>query len=295
MNNKIIVFLAAFGLSAALASASTSSSPSKFSFKLTGGLSYQGQSDANANLVDNVMALWLDYVKLGVFSGFTGELKPLHWGPDASAEIVYQVKPGIGIALGIGYLSTHKSKDDNWIADGEISRSFDDAVSAVPVTLAICYSRPLSGFFGLSAEAGLGIYFAKWTETNASQFVSLPHYPTSYTIKVNGAGFGIHGTIAMDVAVVRPVFLVIEATGRYAKIGNLTGNTVYTRSNGTSTTTEGKLYYYERLNGTTEKSYPQVYLYTEEEAKTNKNLLNLRDAKVDVSGFSLRAGILVRL
>jgi len=295
MKKHVFSFLAVFGLSAALASASTPAPPSKFGFKLTGGLSYQGQSDANANLVDNGMAIWSDYVKLGVFSGFTGELKPLHWGPDASAEIIYQVKPGIGIALGVGYLSTHKSKDDNAIATGEISHSYDDAISAVPVTLAICYSRPLSGLLSLSAEAGLGIYFAKWTETSTSQFVSVPHYPTSYTIKGSGLGFEIHGGIALEIAIVRPVFLVVEAVGRYAKIGNLTGNVVYASSDGTSTTTEGKFYYYEWFNGTTKKSYPQVYLYTDEEAKTDKNLVNIRDARADVSGFGLKAGVLVRL
>jgi hypothetical protein len=66
-----------------------------------------------------------------------------------------------------------------------------------------------------------------------------------------------------------------------------------TQTDGTSTTTAGKIYYYEWLNGATKKNYPQVYLFTKDEAKTDKNILTIRNAKVDVSGFGLRAGILI--
>lgn len=296
MNKKIFIFLCLAGLVAGpVLTAAKPPQPSKFSVKLTGGFGYQAQSDANANLIDNLNALYADYVRLGLSAPLSGELKPLHWGPDFSAEVVYDLKPGLGVALGVGYLTTHKSGDDNILASNEIEHTFDDTIHAVPVTLAVHYARPLSGRFGLSAEAGLGLYFAQWTEIATSQFVTTPHYPTTYKMTGSGAGLGFQGSVSLEVAVARPIYFVLEATGRYARVGNLTGRLIYTKSDGTTTTTEGKIYYSDWYNGATKKSYPQVFLYTDEEARTDTNLVNKRDARVEVSGFSLRAGVLVRL
>jgi hypothetical protein len=204
-------------------------------------------------------------------------------------DVVVYMTPRFGISLGSGYILGKKGKDVNKIV---ISQTFTDEVkvSAIPVKLGVYYSLPLSSQARFFLTAGVGYYFAKWSEAYRNEWDT-----GWWTIdqKATARGIGFHGGVGFELNVVSHVAFVLEGQGRYAKIGGFKGDKdgkYYPPP--TEYSTKGKLYYFEYLPWT-ENWYPKIYISKEEQA--GDRIRNVREAKVDFSGFTFRAGIKIKL
>ncbi|MCR4396709.1 MAG: hypothetical protein NUW07_08270, partial [Candidatus Saccharicenans sp.] len=78
-----------------------------------------------------------------------------------------------------------------------------------------------------------------------------------------------------------------EAAYRYARVRNFEGKNFYLDSDGLQRTEEGQLYYW--LVERADKYYPA--LFVRDRLPTDPGVVNPRTADINLSGFSLRAGL----
>jgi len=159
-------------------------------------------------------------------------------------------------------------------------------VSAITVKLGVYYFLPLFSQARFFLNGGLDYYFAKWYEAYRNEW-SGGWFSTDQKAKANGIGF--HGGVGFELNLVSNIALVLEGQARYAKIGGFKGdkeNKAFIPGWGSSA--KGKLYYFEWFPWTY-KWYPTIDI--SEEEPSGDGIRNVREAKVDFSGFTFRAGI----
>lgn len=256
----------------------------KFGVKLSGGMNYLLVGDPNASL-KGLADFLKDQASLGDDIS-EGEFKKIHFGLDLEGDVIFYLTPRFGISLGSGYIYGMKGKDINKIISGGQTFTEEVKVSAIPVRLGVYYSLPLSSRFGFFLNGGVGYYFVKWSEAYRNEW-SGGWFTTEQEAKASGVGF--HGGVGIELNLASNIALVLEGQGRYAKIGGFKGDEefrAFIPDWGSSR--EGTLYYFEWL-AWTENWYPMVDM--SEEEPSGDRIRNVREAKVDFSGFTFRAGI----
>jgi hypothetical protein len=136
-------------------------------------------------------------------------------------------------------------------------------------------------------NVGGGLYFAKYSynfriEANGGW--------AELNQETNASGLGFHGGIGLEFNLAPNIAFVIEGQGRYAKFGGFEGTCESSGDIEDSGKFEGTLYYYEwREEG---KIYPTVFVSSQR--PPGSVFSNVREAKVDFSGFTLMAGIKIK-
>ena len=263
-----------------------------FGIKLTGGMNYLLIGDPNEDLkgYTNLMDIWANRC------GYTmdGEFKELHLGLDFEGDLILYLTPHLGISIGSGYIYGKKGKDENNIFITGPTLTWDTQthtdkikVSAIPIRIGIYFFLPVSSQARFFLNGGAGYYFAKISE--------------AYRHEYNGKWFtrdqeatakdiGFQGGIGFEYDLAQNISFVIEGQGRYAKIGGFVGDQKQKNSGGWSNSWKGTLYYeeYECFEGW----FPEIRVWDEE--PTEAWLRNAREAEVDFSGVTVRAGIKIK-
>lgn len=241
----------------------------RFGIKLTGGINYLEVGDPNASLKG-----FADFMKdLAIFWGVTGEgeIEQIHSGLDLEGDVIFYLSPRLGISLGSGYIYGNKAKDANKVILLDQTYAYGMKMSAIPVRLGVYYSFPISSWGRFFLNGGVGYYFAKWSE-------SIDWVASTTDQEAKGNGIGFHGGVGFELKLVSHFALIFEGKGRYVKIRGFEGKKL--------DFIEGTLNYYEsQILG---KWYPKVDVI---DGLTPIGIRNLREAKVDFSGFTFRAGI----
>ena len=112
-----------------------------------------------------------------------------------------------------------------------------------------------------------------------------------YAAGAAGAGVGAGAAVGGEWEFYPGLFLVGEADFRFAKIGGFTGKDISANSDGESYTEQGTLYYFQGRAGSQE-DFPLVFIRSD--MPTEAGVSAPREAKVNFSGMSLKAGIRFR-
>jgi len=157
---------------------------------------------------------------------------------------------------------------------------------AVPVRLAVMFYP--SEFFYF--KVGVACYFAKcgyyyryeqdkfWQENEGD---------------ATARGLGLWGSLGFEWTFTRNISLVIEATGQYAPIKGFEGTgTSQSSQSPDPVTEEGKLYAYDYTESG--KTISPLLLIRSQNPAHDAYVENAREATVDFSGMSLRAGIKIK-
>ena len=171
-----------------------------------------------------------------------------------------------------------------------------DSFSAVPIRLGIFYNVLQSRNLNFFLHGGVGYYLADWKELEDYESESQDSsFWKKYETTVHSGGLGFHGGLGLEYRLLGNVSLVLEGSGRYARISGFEGEYNEKSSWGTDTTDEGTLYYYEWEYN--QKSYPWVELLDRDPSQINFSspIYNARKAVIDFSGYSLQAGIKISL
>jgi hypothetical protein len=258
----------------------------KFSLKLSGGMNYLAVGDPNASL-KGLADFLKDQASLGeIIIIPEGDFKKIHFGLDLEGDVIVYLTPRFGISLGSGYILGKKGKDVNKIIIGGQTFTEEVKVSAIPVKLGVYYSLPLSSQTRFFLNGGVGYYFAKWSDAYRNEWTG--NWWTKDQ-KARASGIGFHGGVGFELNLVSHIVFVLEGQGRYAKIGGFKGdkeNKIH--SPPMESSVKGKLYYFEWFPWTY-KWYPMIDLSDEE--PSGDKIRSVREAKVDFSGFTFRAGI----
>lgn len=253
-------------------------------FRIFGGGNYLQGGDLNRGLQG-----WTDYWKANWNAqGRTqksGAFNPIHLGLNVGADIIFQLSPNWGVGLGTELVMASKSsalvfQSSNKIINWDILGK----VSTIPVKLSVFYSLPIKDSLTLVFHAGAGYYSAKTRLESRQDFDS----NIEYIIDCSAAGIGFHGGLGLEMKLSKTVNLFIEGTGRYASLSGFTGKVMIDGQN----SWDGKLFYWEAKT-----SFIDNYGYIDllGNPPGGANVKFVRDAKIDFSGFSLRAGILINL
>lgn len=284
MNNirKSLVAIAIVVLLPALANAD------RISFKITGGLSYGLFGEVNA-ATRGIFNLYKDDV-VALGGSFIERLKPVHFGPAFSADLIYELDAEFSIALGTG---TFRAENTSKLAlvpldAPQTSGSVFHSVRAIPVRLSLIDTRRINDMVSAYFEAGADAYFAEFSEV---------FMPPDGTIgdqqKANGIGWGLHYAVGLEVKLAAHFAFVVEGWGQYAQIRRLHG-TIDSLDTSAPARESGALYYFDLMGGP-DGLTPYPMILVQETAPSGDLFSNVRRARVDFSGFSLQAGFKIRL
>ncbi|MBM3306560.1 MAG: porin family protein [Candidatus Aminicenantes bacterium] len=266
---------------------------SRFSLRLYGGFSRIGAADLNAGF-DGYYELIELYEALG-FGTVTGGYTPLKNGFNGGADVIYQITPRIGIGVGAGYLRTSA----NSLATLSIEEDVIDfpataTLSAIPIRLGVFLAFPLGGKLNLTADAGAAYYAAlKLDATQRLEFDDGDWLEMSINAQRSSfANLGFQGSLGLEYMVSPKMGLFVEALGRYARFKNFETATGSNRnSDGDSDSTEGKIYLMTKTF--TEGSW-SMFTVEETPPVSSPPSTVFTEPKIDLSGFSLQAGIRIR-
>jgi hypothetical protein len=266
---------------------------SRFAIRLYGGLSRVAAGDVNDGS-DGFFELLEVYDALGLGTA-EGGYSPVHWGANFGADLIFQLSRNVGIGLGVGYM--RNSEDSEMIITNEtesIALTATPTLSAVPIRLGVFFTIPVAGKIDLTADLGAAVYAGlKLDATQRIEFAADDWMEmTASGSRSSFDNLGFHGSLGFEYEVSPTLGLFVEAAGRYAKFKNfdsVTGLEEY--SDGSTDTQEGKLYIvtYTFADG----SYSPFTIEDTPPVDDPPDEI-YREPKIDLSGFSLQAGIRIR-
>lgn len=254
------------------------------SVQLSGGFTQFFGKEINDG-ASGLFGSWADYFTT---SGYTLDTrtKTFHSAYDVAGEIIYEIKPNLGVGLGLGIISG--SKTSLLIVSGQdifVEQKFAGTprVRAVPIRLGLFLTLPIDRLVSLSFNAGPSLYFTKF-----SYFLGPDWKERESLIQIaRSRKLGIHGGVALNLEMNKRVALFIEGHGRYAKVSNFEGEEIRTRyvdNQELTSVEEGTLYLLEDEN--------KLYFAVLKEEPTG--FQRAKKVIFDLSGIGLRVGLRVK-
>ena len=273
----------------------TESRYSPLALRLFGGFSQVEAGDINNGLDGNYE--WLKFYSAYGWGTVTGSYNPLHNGYHAGADLIFQINRNVGIGIGTGYMRFSKSSLATWSFGTEDAKlSGTPTLSAVPIRLGLFLTVPLANWINLTINGGVAAFAAlkldsrqrfdysdgDWTEMSLS---------ASKKAAIDNLGF--EGSLGLEFMISRNTGFFVEVLGRYARLKNFDKATMSDRYQwGDVETIEGRLYLeiYRYAQG-------DLSTFTVEETPpvSDPPYAVFTEPKIDLSGFSLQAGLRIRL
>jgi opacity protein-like surface antigen len=255
------------------------SPPSKsyFSVSFFGGGNYASGGELN----EGARGL-ADFYRFNLSIQGEGEIEAAHLGYILGGECSFRLSDHFTVGIGIEYFQGKKESLVEFREDSSIQTLTTlPEFKAVPLRLFISY-YPVPYFY---VKTGIEYYTA--TCTYLYQFHGEPLWQ-EWKGEAKAHGFGIMGGLGFEVKFFSVLNFILEATGRYSKINGFTGTGEYRDSAEDYTTEEGKLYFY-KAKVSEENIFP--FLFIKEKKPTDAGIVAPREAIIDFSGITFRAGI----
>jgi hypothetical protein len=263
----------------------------RFAFKFYGGLNYLAGADLNDS-----MKGWSEYYAWGwglLGYSTSNTFKAANLGMNFGGDFIFQFTPSMGVGLGVGYLQASSTSKINytWLTPAlpDIDETYEVKASAIPIKASFYYFLPTSGMINVNLHAGVGYYLATAYARYRAEVLTL--WEQNVYDNLPGGGIGFHGGIGLEFKLSPMIGVFVEGQGRYAAFSNFEGDALYTDSGGTSTTNTGKAWTFDATGA----GHTFTLSVIDTTAPSGSGISNVRQTKVDFSGFSLVAGIIVRL
>jgi hypothetical protein len=229
-----------------------------------------------------------------------GKYQPVHNGYNYGIDFMLELKRGMGVGVGLGYLRVHKrhaigvsDPDTRWYGGVEA----EPELNAMPIRLSLFMNSSLTKKISFAANVGASCYLrARYDdhigESDFNDLGMLARFIacTTRTEKKGGA-MGIDGGVGLEYEIVRNIFLCLDGQARYAKIRGFEGSSELVSDTwGSPLLQEGKLYYEEvpLLSGS-----PRLIIVQSDPPDGPDG--EPRRAVIDFSGVNLQVGIRIRL
>jgi hypothetical protein len=256
-----------------------------FSLKLYGGLNNLSGGDFNTGLqgmndLDGKYFWFFGLTKTG------GAYNPVHWGMTLGGDLILQITPAWGIGLGTGFL---QGNQESSITYGPVTAGDDTTakLSAIPIRLEAYYTVPTESRIKVCLHGGLGYYLAKMSYDLRSYAATSW---TRYAVQADGGGLGFQGGLGLEFKLSPALSLFLEGQGRYASLSGFDGTLDFLTSSGAHLTRTGKVYFY-RMTTVFLGTFPLIV--PAGTAPSGSGISDVREAKLDFSGFSVVAGFVV--
>jgi len=256
----------------------------KLSINLTSGYCSMNVGDINSYLrsFDNFLSETTDYEG--------GKIQTLHYFPEVGLEMRLDLSSRFAVDVGMGFMSEKKESGFDFTENVPpyiFYRHYyiEQEIKVLPLILKSHYSVLSSSRVHLFLNFGLAYYFSKYS---LIIYESLPIMPSPVVYSIKSRGPGLTGGIGLEYNLASFLVLMIEAQGRYSKLRKLEGYTY-----GSGEDQEGILYIGEKYSPQYDRYRP--YLITSPSRPSGEEFRNIREAVLDLSGFSIKFGIRIRL
>ncbi|MFC2169240.1 SH3 domain-containing protein [Acidobacteriota bacterium] len=249
-------------------------------FSLTGGINYFSGGDFSTGS-QGLAVFYEDF--LGIPG--KGSVNPVKSSYVLGGSLNLRLSSNLFIGVGFDYLQREKESSvefqDELLTGTLIIRP---KIQAFPLRVALSY-YPVSYFY---IKSGIEFYFVRYVYFYRFQ---QEEFWQEWLGKAREQGFGILGGLGVEWPLFSSVSFVAEAIGRYSRIKGFRGKNNYKESTGSTSVEEGKLYIYDRKTAE-QKSYSLLFI--QEKKPSGLGIANPREATINLSGISLRAGIKVK-
>ena len=214
-----------------------------------------------------------------------GEIKPVHLSYILGGELNFPLSSRLFLGLGADYFQGEK-KSSIEFQRGSSSEIFTarPKIQALPLRLVLSFYI-LPNFY---TKNGVEYYFARCTYSYRFQ---KEDFSQEWRGEADAQGFGFLGGFGFVHDLTSHISIIVEATGRYAKLKGFKGKDNYTESTGLTSTEEGILYIYQGQISE-QKSYPLLFI--REKKPTEAGVIDPKEATIDFSGVAIKAGIKIR-
>jgi hypothetical protein len=283
--------------------------PSKprFSLKLTGGwgskIPIGDVNDCLASFNNNeVFEIHRKYETGQV----VGEIKTLddrisHW----EAELRFDLTPRIslGIATSLPIRKRNESSVTytilGWAGPQVMTWTFrPDIKISYPIRLSAYYTLPVINRLSISIGGGLGFYSAKISQSLKFDEVvpagDIFWYTWNQEAERNLA-LGFHGNMVLQYSLTNRLALIAEFQTRRTKIGGFKGKLKSVNEHGDSFEKDGTLYYFTEWNYFIGTRHATLEIWPDTPNDPFRWIDDVRKASLDLSGYSIRLGINIRL
>ena len=251
-------------------------------------------SIANGDIQDGLKG-GVDFYR-GIFDlagwGISGDFEHFDNVWEAGGDLVFYFSPVLGIGLGSGYMQTLPGKTRMTFSDPplpDVVQSLDPQVTVIPVRASMYASIPLGTALNIILHGGVSYYFASmkytWRLGTDTSWVQVAG-------NADGSGLGFHAGAGLEFNFSSNAALFVEAAGRMATLSGLTGESTLSTHLGSSPAHSGTVYYFKDSFGVL-GTLPQIVI--SDTAPSGGGITDVREAELDLSGFSLRAGFRIRV
>jgi hypothetical protein len=271
-----------------------------FSFKVGGGIGQLRSRDLNAygegyeNHFDDIATSWI-----GSKEGEFNNLNTL--GGEVGFDVLFNFTENFAIGFGFGSFPRKPQSDLSIHEEDVISFKaiLDPRISNSSLTASLYYFYPFTSNLRVYINPGAGLYLSKTVLNTNSEYdeIGVLSYSETVELSTNDLAIGFQGGLGVEMTVGGYMGVFIEASGRYAKLKSYRGKLKYTflSTEGAivANTTSGNLWYFEKYNSSLANWYSQIQV--SEESPSGSDIRNARAFTVDLSGFSIRIGIRLKL
>ncbi len=272
----------------------------KVSLKLSLGYGKISFGDLNSfaesfdDRFDDMTAGWLG-TKRGEFK------KVEEWGTGYGAELLLSLSPNWKLSFGIGYSQRFEGSllniEDESI--GSYGAYVKPKIVVYPYSVNLYLFLPITSSLKVFFNSGAALYHGRidlnfWTDYDEPGVLT---YAEEGEVIAKDRRFGFHGGIGFDFSVSSFISIFVEGKGKSVKLNNWEGWLNYTLYGGAigfeKRTASGTAWYCEQYDPVLNEWYTMIKV--SDDIPTSPEFRNARDLEVDLSGFSVIAGIRIKL
>ncbi len=256
--------------------------------KFSGGRSFLKHQ--NINRILNDWAVWKkeDTDARSSWTYIGGSVSELHSGLDFAAEILVEITKRITVGIGAGYIYSELIKDKTELTIERIVGTFIDVkpimVSALPFTISGYYFFPLSSSARLYVMGGAGPVWGKYIEREGRRLTTKDNFTYQAFQKADGRGSVVLAGLGFEYEFEPGMRIFFEGLGRMCQISNFEGENNLEET--------GTLYYFEEHFQNLE--IWQAKNQIRAAAPSGDNYRSVQKATVDLSGLSIKLGLVIK-
>ncbi len=246
---------------------------------LSGGAHYALVGDLNKGTQG-----FADYYQSILKTEQTGNVEPLHLNSVLGGEVGIHLGQGFHLGIGADFCRGQKESSVEFTQPAFLNVQTQSEIKFIPIRLVLSYHITPEFFIkgGLEYTLAECRYFYKITESNAW---------TEWNGNADSSQLGGVMSLGYVHDLSRNLSMFIEASGRYAKVKNLKGEGTYKDSDDLEYTEKGYMYIYQ---GEASGQESFSLLFIRDKMPSGYGVSNPEKASLDLSGFSLKAGIKIR-
>jgi opacity protein-like surface antigen len=258
--------------------------------KFFGGYNTMSGGDINEGLKG-----FFDLYKAEVaFVGGTtsGGYKAFHGGLEVGGDLILYFTPMIGIGFGTSYLAAQSSSEMSYVfAMGAGTIKTKPQVTAVPIRAGLYLTIPISSIVNFSLNAGAEYYLARLKYTQ--RFDSLTDWEQQDVDTDSSGKIGFCGGFGLEIKIHPNLSILLEGRGRLARADEFEGTQNDRSSSSLPDSWDGTIWY-AKVNYGFPIGVVPVIILLETPPPPDPMVQDLRPARLELSGFSALAGIMIR-